>query len=384
MEYLIILLVLVIFLLIFLLNKKEFSRPKNEATFVNKIDKSKDNKKIIDELEDQFFALDRYNQIKYANPSAFKRFGNDLLNKDISSVIRNTNLLDSIDQSIKLNRTIHLDLEIHLPSYQFYKVYVIPGPTPLFTELNSVVLFLKDFTEITKIQRLKTDFVSNVTHELRTLLMSIKGSIETIEGAASNDEKAKKKFMKLMSDQTIRMENLINDLLMLSRIELEEHIRPNDIININEIFDEIISNFETITVKKKITIDNKLLKNTLVIGDQKKLFTVFSNLIDNSIKYSNENKKIIIRSSINDDKLAEKNILISIKDEGIGIPKNLIPRITERFYRVDIEKSKKVGGTGLGLAIVKHIIFQHRGSYEILSKEGEGTEIRIYLPLKKD
>ena len=218
MEYLIILLVLVIFLLIFLLNKKELSRPKNEATFVNKIDKSKDNKKIIDELEDQFFALDRYNQIKYANPSAFKRFGNDLLNKDISSVIRNTNLLDSIDQSIKLNRTIHLDLEIHLPSYQFYKVYVIPGPTPLFTELNSVVLFLKDFTEITKIQRLKTDFVANVTHELRTPLMSIKGSIETIEGAASNDEKAKKKFMKLMSDQTIRMENLINDLLMLSRI----------------------------------------------------------------------------------------------------------------------------------------------------------------------
>jgi len=371
MEYLIILLVLVIFLLIFLLNKKELSHPKNEATFVNKIDKSKDNKKIIDELEDQFFALDRYNQIKYANPSAFKRFGNDLLNKDISSVIRNTNLLDSIDQSIKLNRTIHLDLEIHLPSYQFYKVYVIPGPTPLFTELNSVVLFLKDFTEITKIQRLKTDFVANVTHELRTPLMSIKGSIETIEGAASNDEKAKKKFMKLMSDQTIRMENLINDLLMLSRIELEEHIRPNDIININEIFDEIISNFETIMIKKKIIID-------------KKLFTVFSNLIDNSIKYSNENKKIIIRSSINDDKLAEKNILISIKDEGIGIPKNLIPRITERFYRVDIEKSKKVGGTGLGLAIVKHIIFQHRGSYEILSKEGEGTEIRIYLPLKKD
>ena len=382
MEIILVLLIIVILILLFLLFQKKDPLPINEAPFLNEIEKKKDNKKIIDELDDQFFALNQYNQIKYANPSAFKRFGNDIIDKDISSVVRNSDLLNSIDQSIKFNKTIHLNLEIHLPSYQFYKVYVIPGPTPIFTQLNSVVLFFKDFTEIVKAQKLKTDFVANVTHELRTPLMSIKGSIETIEGPAANDDDAKKKFMKLMSDQTLRMENLINDLLILSRIELEEHIRPNDTVNINEIFDQILSNFETIIKKKKIKINNKLIKDTFVIGDQKKLFTVFSNLIDNSIKYSDDNTNIFIESFLNDDKLMEKNMLISIKDEGFGIPKNLIPRITERFYRVDIEKSKKVGGTGLGLAIVKHIITQHRGSYEILNNKEKGIEFKIYLHTK--
>ena len=192
MEIILVLLIIVILILLFLLFQKKDPLPINEAPFLNEIEKNKDNKKIIDELDDQFFALNQYNQIKYANPSAFKRFGKDIIDKDISSVVRNSDLLNSIDQSIKFNKTIHLNLEIHLPSYQFYKVYVIPGPTPIFTELNSVVLFFKDFTEIVKAQKLKTDFVANVTHELRTPLMSIKGSIETIEGPAANDDDAKK------------------------------------------------------------------------------------------------------------------------------------------------------------------------------------------------
>ena len=110
--------------------------------------------------------------------------------------------------------------------------------------------------------------------------------------------------------------------------------------------------------------------------------TVFSNLIDNSIKYSQDGKNIYVKSQISEGKLIDKNIAIIIKDEGVGIPQQLIPRITERFFRVDTEKSKKVGGTGLGLAIMKHIISQHRGDYEILSKVNEGTEIKIYLPTK--
>ena len=124
------------------------------------------------------------------------------------------------------------------------------------------------------------------------------------------------------------------------------------------------------------------MEPTLVFGDYDKLLTVFSNLIDNAIKYSNDGKNIYVKSQNSEGKLIEKNMLINIKDEGIGIPQDLIPRITERFFRVDTEKSKKVGGTGLGLAIMKHIIAQHRGDYEILSKINDGTEIKIYLPTK--
>ena len=380
MEYFIILLIAVIVYLLYLLNQKK-NKSINTATIINKREE-KTKRVIIDELEDQFFALNKFNIIKYANPSALKRFGSNLIDKNISSIIRKPELIENIEKAIVENKTKNIDIEIDLPSYQFYKIYIIPGPTHLFTEPDSVVLFLKDFTEITKAQKFKTDFVANVSHELRTPLMAIKGSLETIEGPASDDEKAKKKFMKIMTDQSNRMENLINDLLILTRIELEEHIRPNSLVDINDLFKTIISNFEIILKRKKLNINLSLANPTVVIGDEKKLQTVFSNLLDNAIKYSKENKSIFISSKISDGKLLEKNFMISIKDEGVGIPQRYISRITERFFRVDLEQSNKVGGTGLGLAIVKHIITQHRGHYEILSEENQGTEIQIYLPAK--
>jgi two-component system phosphate regulon sensor histidine kinase PhoR len=375
-------LIFIIIILLYFLFKKNI-KPKNTAPVVNKTNKDDLGKRvIIEELEDQFFALDRYNLIKYLNKSAKQRFGENLIDKNISSVVRDTKLLETIEEAIKDQTTKNVNVEINLPSYQLYKIYIIPGPTHLFPETDSVVLFLKDFTEITKAQKLKTDFVANVSHELRTPLVSIKGSLETILGPASDDKVAQKKFMSIMSEQVLRMENLINDLLILSRIELEEHIKPNKIVNLNDIFTNIKSNFELILKKKKINLQIELMEPTLVFGDNDKLLTVFSNLIDNAIKYSQDGKNIYVKSQNSEGKLIGKNMLISIKDEGIGIPQDLIPRITERFFRVDTEKSKKVGGTGLGLAIMKHIISQHRGDYEILSKVNEGTEIKIYLPTK--
>jgi two-component system phosphate regulon sensor histidine kinase PhoR len=382
MDLLTIFFVIVIIVLGYFLVKKNV-KPVNTATVENKSNKNDLSKRvIIEELEDQFFALDRYNQIKYLNKSAKQRFGQNLIDKNISTVIRDTKLLESIEKTIETQVTQNIDIEINLPSYQLYKIYIIPGPTYLFPENNSVVLFLKDFTEITKAQKFKTDFVANVSHELRTPLVSIKSSLETILGPASDDAKAQKKFMKIMSDQVIRMENLINDLLILSRIELEEHIKPNQIVDINDIVLNIKSNFELPLKKKKLNLKVNLMQPTLVYGDTDKLFTVFSNLIDNAIKYSEENKNIKIKSEDCDGKLIDKHLMISVKDYGIGIPQEFIPRITERFFRVDTEKSKKIGGTGLGLAIMKHIITQHRGDYEILSSVNKGTEIKIYLPTK--
>lgn len=375
-------LIFIIIILLYFLFKKNI-KPENTAPVLNKTNKDDLGKRvIIEELEDQFFALDKYNLIKYLNKSAKQRFGENLIDKNISSVVRDTKLLETIEEAIKDQTTKNVNVEINLPSYQLYKIYIIPGPTHLFPETDSVVLFLKDFTEITKAQKLKTDFVANVSHELRTPLVSIKGSLETILGPASDDKVAQKKFMSIMSEQVLRMENLINDLLILSRIELEEHIKPNKIVNLNDIFTNIKSNFELILKKKKINLQIELMEPTLVFGDNDKLLTVFSNLIDNAIKYSQDGKNIYIKSQNSEGKLIGKNMLINIKDEGIGIPQDLIPRITERFFRVDTEKSKKVGGTGLGLAIMKHIISQHRGDYEILSKVNEGTEIKIYLPTK--
>jgi len=380
MELVIIILLLTNIFLLYLLNKKSVNSF-NTATIVNREKTDHFNKKfIVDELDDFLFVLDKFNTVKYLNKSSEKRFGLNLIDKNVSSIIRDSELIKNIEISSKQKETKNIKIEITTPSFQYYDIFIIPGPTNLYPVVGSVVLFIKDLTEIIKAQKFRTDFVANVSHELRTPLMSIKGSIETIEGAAKDDPKAQKKFRKIILDQSNRMQTLIDDLLILSRIELDEHIRPNDKVNVNDIFDQIESNFELIMKEKNINLLNSLDKPTEVIGDYNKLFTVFSNLVDNSIKYSLNNTRIEVHSEIKKGKIIEKSICVSVKDQGIGIPKKHIDRITERFYRVDENKSHNVGGTGLGLAIMKHIITQHRGDYEILSDLGKGTEVKIYLP----
>jgi two-component system, OmpR family, phosphate regulon sensor histidine kinase PhoR len=173
------------------------------------------------------------------------------------------------------------------------------------------------------------------------------------------------------------MEHLIKDLLTLSKIEQQEHIKPSSKINLQEVLDYVQKFYQEQLKKKNITVQVNLDQNNLnIVGDKDKLIEVFANLISNSIKYSDPDKNIYINST----QKSEDRVEIKIKDEGIGIPQELLPRISERFFRVDSEKTRKVNGTGLGLAIVKHIIKQHRGEFVIQSSEGMGTEIKISLP----
>ena len=375
----ILLICVIIFLLIIIYSNRN-KKNTDDKIIISKYEKDDSKTFIIDELEDQFIALDKLNIIKYVNPSAEKRFGKNILNTHLGTILRNPNLDEKIREVKSSKKTSNLDLEINLPSYQYYRIYVIPGPTVIFTEKDSVVLFLKDLTEISKTQKFRTDFVANVSHELKTPLVSIKGAIETIEGPAKDDEIAKIKFLKIISSQSKRMENLISDLLILSRIELQEHIRPDKLVNLKNVFTKVKDIHFTSLKEKNINLEINLDNVSDVIGDEDKLITVFSNLLDNAIKYSKEKSTINILASPSKGKLITKGIKISVSDQGIGIPEDQINRVTERFYRVDVEESRKVGGTGLGLAIVKHIISQHRGDYEIKNLNGKGTEINIHLP----
>ena len=180
-----------------------------------------------------------------------------------------------------------------------------------------------------------------------------------------------------MLEQADRMESLIKDLLSLSRIELEEHIQPQDKVNLKE----ILNNVEDIHQKnlKPFEFKNNIKDDFFIKGDHEKLIEVFSNIIDNSIKYSEKNKKIEVNCGQGNGKVIGDSYTVSIKDNGIGIPTEQLPRITERFFRVDAAKSKKVGGTGLGMAIVKHIVNQHRGELEIKSETQRGTEIKVHF-----
>ena len=332
---------------------------------------------ILNQLDDYLIILDKYKNIKYLNPSAKNKFGKESLGKHIATILRVPDLLQNIDLVLNKRKTINMDLELNQPSFQFFKVYIMIGESVFSDDPDTLNLFLKDFTEIVKAQKFKSDFVANVSHELKTPLVSIKGFLETISGHAKDDLEAQKKFIPIMLEQADRMESLIKDLLSLSKIELEEHIQPQDKVNLKEVLNSV----EDIHQKnlKLFEFKNNIKDDFFIKGDYEKLIEVFSNIIDNSIKYSEKNKKIEINCRQGNGKVIGDSYTVSIKDNGIGIPTEKLPRITERFFRVDAAKSKKVGGTGLGMAIVKHIVNQHRGELEIKSEAQNGTEIKVHF-----
>lgn len=333
---------------------------------------------FLNEINDPIILLDKYKTINYINKEGIKKFGNQALGKHIASIIRVPDLLQSIDLCLANKTNEIVDIEINIPLFQFFKASIIYNENKDLQYDESVVLFLKDITEIIKAQRFRSDFIANASHELKTPLVSIKGFLETISGPAKDDKKAQEEFIPIILQQANRMENLINDLLSLSRIELEEHLQPQDKVNLKEIFQSVEDIHQN--KLKEFEFKNNLTEDIYVKGDYEGLLKVFSNLIDNSIKYSENNKIIEINHREIKGKLLGIAYEIIVLDRGIGIHKDKINRVTERFFRVDPFKSSQRGGTGLGLSIVKHEINKHRGVFEIESDLGMGTKSIVYLP----
>ena len=332
--------------------------------------------KALNLIQDQILILNKNKIVIFANTSAKNQFGSKIVANHYASIIRDANFVQSINSIFENKKNSSVNSEINFPTYQFFKANLYYIEENLFDENFTIMVVLQDLTDLLKIEKLKSDFVANVSHELRTPLQSIKLGLETItDGPAKGDAYAKQKFFNIMKNETNRMDQLITDLLTLSKIEQEEHKRPNDKVNIKDIINIVVSNLETLSRNKKIKISNLISSDMIVLGDQNKLIEVFYNIIENAIKYSDENKEISVYAEIKDD-----FVEIKIIDQGYGIPKTSLGRVTERFFRVDPEKSKKIGGTGLGLAIVKHLINQHRGELNIRSELNKGSEFEIKLP----
>ena len=360
---------------------KIFSKKKNTKSSI-KIQESEDGSKYItwtkalNLIQDQIFIINKNKTVIFANTAAKNQFGSKIVANHYASIIRDTNFIEAINNIFENKKNSSVNSEINFPTYQFFKAKLYYIEENLFDENFTIMVVLQDLTDLLKIEKLKSDFVANVSHELRTPLQSIKLGLETItDGPAKSDNAAKQKFLNIMKNETNRMDQLITDLLTLSKIEQEEHKRPNDKVNIKNIINIVISNLETLSQNKKIKISNLISSDMIVLGDQNKLIEVFYNIIENAIKYSDENKEISVKAEIKDD-----FVEIKIIDQGYGIPKTSLGRVTERFFRIDPEKSKKVGGTGLGLAIVKHLINQHRGQLNIKSELDKGSEFEIKLP----
>ena len=380
MELLIVILLLIIGLLTFLLLKKERVlgiKPEtaNKNTEVKIIENKEYRKNIFDLLNsipEGILILDKSKKIIFSNNSSTKLFDTKI-NENISGSLRNPDLLSSIDKIFEDKNIPDFEIEIRNKAVLRLNISIYLDKNNLFFDEVSCVLFIRDLTEFHKFQQLKSDFVANVSHELRTPLQSIKMGLETIDNIKDLKENNElNNLMPLMTSQSERMENLIRDLLSLSKIELQEHIRPTHEIDLIELIDYVIKTYEKIISKQNIKIIFNKVESLKIIGDRDKLIEIFTNLIDNSIKYSDKNKEITITAK----KDGEFNT-VSVRDQGIGIPKESIHRITERFFTVDPSKSRSVGGTGLGLAIVKHLVSQHRAEMDINSVENEGTTIDI-------
>jgi len=381
MELLTYILLLIIVILIYFLLKKErvlgIKIENNETQGLQKrISKNIQYREnlfnLLNYIPEDVIILNKSKKIIFSNKSATKRFGTKL-NDNISLYLRNLDLLNSIENVFNGKNYTSLEIEIRNPSVFRFNITIYLDQNSLFFNDNCCLLLIRDLTEFYKFQQLKSDFVANVSHELRTPLQSIKLGLETLDKSDNlKNNKEINNFLPVMISQSERMENLIRDLLSLSKIELQEHIRPTHEIDLIEVLSYVIKTYENIVKKNNINLNLQKTENFKIIGDRDKLIEIFTNLIDNSIKYSEKGKEIKIATK----KEGDLNI-VSISDQGIGIPKEFIHRITERFFTVDPSKSRSVGGTGLGLAIVKHLVSQHRGEMIINSEENQGTTIDL-------
>jgi two-component system phosphate regulon sensor histidine kinase PhoR len=246
-----------------------------------------------------------------------------------------------------------------------------------------VLMTVRDLTPLRRMEEMRADFVANASHELRTPLATLSGFIETLQGSARDDASARARFLAIMKQQATRMARLIDDLLSLSRIELNAHLRPDTAVELVGIVRHVADALQTLARDRGVEIAvSAPAEAIMVAGDRDELVRVFENLVENALKYGAAGKRVeiaVVRAAGNGRNAGEA--VVRIKDYGPGIAPEHLPRLTERFYRVDVAHSRAEGGTGLGLAIVKHILNRHLGRLDIDSRLGAGATFTVRLPL---
>jgi two-component system, OmpR family, phosphate regulon sensor histidine kinase PhoR len=330
---------------------------------------------LINALPEPALLVDRTSTLIAGNVPAAAVFGRIRAGEPISFTVRNPQIIEAI-RAAASGRTERFEINEHFPAERALEAHV--APIVFAHELPE--LFLLSFRDLTQEQRLaqmRTDFVANASHELRTPLASLLGFIDTLQGSARDDEKAREKFLKIMGEQARRMSRLINDLMSLSRIELGLHLQPQTRVDLAGIVAQVCDTMNSLAQERGVALTLKReTAEALVLGDRDELIRVFENLVENALKYGAPGKRVEVTLSA-----AAGEAAVFVRDFGPGIAPEHLPRLTERFYRVDVEKSRGQGGTGLGLSLVKHILARHRGTLLIESELGKGAIFTARIPL---
>ena len=344
--------------------------------------------RILDHLPDPTIVLDGRRSVLYANGPARELLDITGVNQDLAMSLRHPRVLDAVDQVMGKAETRTVDVTLPGNTRRNFEMHVA-GVTPKKDpqsqdgQVVSAVLVLRDLTTARRAEQMRADFVANASHELRSPLAALLGFIETLEGPAGGDEETRQRFLGIMLREARRMAGLIDDLLTLSRVEINEHVRPTVPVDIAGVLLNVTEALSVQAKSRNMPIHVNYGSNLPTIhGEADQLFQVFRNLIENAIRYGAEGEAIDIR--VEEAKRipgsGRSGVAVKVIDHGEGIPEESIPRLTERFYRVDKARSKSVGGTGLGLAIVKHIINRHRGHLAVESTLGKGSTFTVYLP----
>ncbi len=332
---------------------------------------------IVQSLPDPLIVLGPQREPLRANPAARAALG-----EDFAAVLRHPLLRGATERAYETGQPQTASLSIPVPVERALVVSVIPMDPPL-ADGGRAVAVLSDRTRERAAERTRADFVTNASHELRTPLASLIGFIDTLRGPAADDAEAQARFLAIMAEQAARMNRLIDDLLSLARIEMTEHETPRGQADPADLLRRAAAGFEPRLAERRVTLDLKVDPVLAPVpGDVDQIMQVLTNLMENAIKYGPEGGTVRVSAAPASGERwpARPGVLISIADEGPGIAREHIPRLTERFYRVDKARSRGVGGTGLGLAIVKHIVNRHRGQLAIDSTEGHGTTVHVWLP----
>jgi two-component system phosphate regulon sensor histidine kinase PhoR len=333
---------------------------------------------LFERLSDPVMLLDAERRVLFANQAMRQIVGGDFEHKHVSSLLRTPSVLEAIERTTKTGEAESLEFAFPVPVERHYEAHVSrTGANPQIT-----IVLLHDMTTVRRTEQMRADFVANASHELRTPLAAVSGFIDTLRGHARDDSEAREKFLGIMSVEAGRMRRLIEDLLSLTRIELNEHVRPSGVVRIEDVVRDASATLMPLASADDIHVEIGPASGLPAVrGERDELIQLFQNLIHNAIKYGGNRVRISFGVTPGrGERQAGNFVYAAIKDDGEGIPADAIPRLTERFYRVDVKRSRERGGTGLGLAIVKHIVNRHQGRLQIESKAGEGSTFTVFLP----
>jgi len=335
--------------------------------------------RMIDAVPDPVIAVDRGHNVMHANQAALDLFPSMRIGAVIALANRSPELAEAIDHVVEYQTPRSVRLHERMPMERRLDATVSPLARD-HGDLPAIVIVLRDVSERERLAQMRADFIAHASHELRTPLAALRGFIETLQGAARNDAAARERFLGIMSSEAQRMSRILDDLLSLARVEMHAHIAPTGHVDVTEVLSEVVESLEPIAAAVETTIQVDAPGDECVVrGDRDEIVQVLVNILQNAIKYGRQGGAVTVRVSYSDNQ--RRRLRIAIADDGPGIAEAHLPRLTERFYRVDDKSSREKGGTGLGLAIVKHIVARHRGELKIASQLGVGSTFTVELPV---